>query len=97
MLGLIHVVDTKGLSLLVVIYLLSAAWVTLARKRQFGGWIATGCRCGAVASMVVLCGVSLLQIAISCPYWICSASVLSLLVVGCVFDGQGSRISYHSI
>ncbi|MCC9607714.1 hypothetical protein LOC68_03715 [Blastopirellula sp. JC732] len=79
-----------------VIYMLSAAWVMLARKRRIAGWIATACRCGAVASMLVVCGLAVLQIAINCPYWICSASVLSLLVVGCVFDGQGSRVSYQS-
>ncbi|UUO08994.1 hypothetical protein M4951_11915 [Blastopirellula sp. J2-11] len=97
MLGLIDVVDSRGLWLLAIIYCLSAAWVTLARKRRFRGWIATACRCGAVASMIVVCGLAILQIAINCPYWICSASVLSLLVVGCVFDSQGSRVSYHSI
>lgn len=97
MLGLIHVVDARGLWLLAVIYFLSAGWVMLARKHRIGGWFTAACRCGAVASMVVVCGLAVVQIAVNCPYWICSASVLSLLVVGCVFDSQGSRITYHSI
>ncbi|MFI4876508.1 MAG: hypothetical protein ACIALR_14260 [Blastopirellula sp. JB062] len=97
MLGLLHAVDGKGLWLLAVVYLLSAAWVTLARKRRLAGWLATACRLGAVASMAIVCGLAVLQIAINCPYWICSASVLSLLVVGCVFDGQGTRVTYQAI